>query len=221
MQVNADFSQRVSAHAAGAEWIRSPTTGVERHMLDRLGGEVARATSIVRYAPGSTFHEHVHEGGEEILVLAGVLSDEHGDYGPGTYLRNPPGSRHSPRSTDGCLILVKLWQFIPDDDEPVEWFTKDDQFPIKVLHLFKHRMEAVHLERWAAGQEIVRAVPGGLELLVVEGGLEESGEEFAPLSWLRLPPGATLRARVGPTGCTVWTKSGHLDPPAGLRFFGT
>jgi len=31
----------------------SPLPGVERWMLDRVGGEVARATSLVRYAAGA------------------------------------------------------------------------------------------------------------------------------------------------------------------------
>src|SRR3954470_9992491 len=53
MELNADFSQRVVVHAARLPWVASPMPGVERRMLDRIGEEVARATSIVRYAPGS------------------------------------------------------------------------------------------------------------------------------------------------------------------------
>ena len=84
-------------------------------MLDRSGGEVARATSIVRYAPGARFDRHVHGGGEEILVLEGVFSDESGDHPAGTYLRNPPGSAHAPFSREGCVLFVKLWQFTAGD----------------------------------------------------------------------------------------------------------
>ncbi|GAL13613.1 hypothetical protein JCM19233_4618 [Vibrio astriarenae] len=51
--------------------------------LDRVGGEVARATSIVRYKPNSAFSPHTHDGGEEFFVLEGVFSDEHGDYPQG------------------------------------------------------------------------------------------------------------------------------------------
>ena len=69
MEINADFSQRVVVHAAQLPWVPSPMAGVERRMLDRIGDEVARATSIVRYAPGSQFSPHTHGGGEEFLVL--------------------------------------------------------------------------------------------------------------------------------------------------------
>lgn len=53
MELNADFSKRVAVHAAEIPWKASPMPGVDRRMLDRIGDEVARATSIVRYAPGS------------------------------------------------------------------------------------------------------------------------------------------------------------------------
>ena len=119
MELNADFLQRVAVHAAQLPWTPSPMAGVHRRMLDRIGDEVARATSIVRYAPHSHFSPHTHGGGEEFLVLDGVFSDEHGDFGPGTYVRNPPGSRHTPGSAKGCTILVKLRQMDPDDQEHV------------------------------------------------------------------------------------------------------
>ena len=71
--VNTDFSQRVVIHSKHLPWIKSPMPGVDRRALDRVGGEVARATSIVRYAAGSKFSGHVHSGGEEFIVLEGVF----------------------------------------------------------------------------------------------------------------------------------------------------
>jgi len=117
MQLNSDFSRRVVVLPAQYHFVDSPLAGVSRMMLDRAGNEVARATSIVRYAAGSGYIGHTHDGGEEILVLDGVFSDEHGDYPPGTYLRNPPGTSHQPFSRDGCSLLVKLWQFAADDNK--------------------------------------------------------------------------------------------------------
>src|SRR5499427_5493167 len=119
MALNADFSQRVAVHAAQLPWVASPIAGVDRRMLDRIGDEVARATSIVRYAPASRFSAHTHGGGEEFLVLDGVFQDEHGDYPAGSYVRNPPTSRHTPGSAPGCVLFVKLWQFDSDDRTPV------------------------------------------------------------------------------------------------------
>ena len=115
MKINADFGARVAVHAARIDWVPSPVKGVERKMLDRIGDEVARATSIVRYAPGSRFSAHTHDGGEEFLVLDGVFQDEHGDFAAGSYVRNPPESHHAPGSVPGCTIFVKLRQFDPKD----------------------------------------------------------------------------------------------------------
>ncbi len=115
MELNHDFARRAAVHAAGIAWAPSPIAGIERRMLDRIGDEVARATSIVRYAPHSRFSTHTHGGGEEFLVLDGVFEDEHGGYPAGSYVRNPPSSRHTPGSASGCVLFVKLWQLDPAD----------------------------------------------------------------------------------------------------------
>ena len=106
--INSDFAQRVVVHSAKIPWIASPIVGVDRRMLDRIGDEIARATSVVRYAPKSRFSAHIHGGGEEFLVLDGVFQDEHGDFPVGSYIRNPPTSSHTPGSETGCKIFVKL-----------------------------------------------------------------------------------------------------------------
>ena len=186
-------------------------------MLDRIGDEVARATSIVRYAPNSRFSAHTHDGGEEFLVLDGVFSDEHGDFPAGFYIRNPPTSHHVPGSGPGCTIFVKLWQFDLDDRTHVRLDTANMRFSpasgrsgVEIMPLFEDSREAVRLERWEPGVDLALSVPGGIELLVLSGGFSEGGEGFAPQSWLRLPVGATLTARAGAAGCTLWVKTGHL-----------
>jgi len=191
--------------------------GVHRRLLDRIGDEVARATSIVRYAPGSRFSPHVHDGGEEFLVLDGVFQDEHGDYPAGSYVRNPPTSRHTPGSSAGCTIFVKLWQFNPADRTEVRMVTTGRAFaPAKdrpsmsILPLFEDAVEQVRLEEWAPGARVDIPAPGGLELLVLGGSFDEQGEHSTEQSWLRLPPGASFTGVAGSTGCRVWVKSGHL-----------
>lgn len=222
MELNTDFSRRAVVHSAALPWVASPMPGVERRMLDRVGGEVARATSIVRYAPGSAFSAHVHDGGEEFLVLEGVFQDESGDYPAGTYVRNPPQSSHTPRSELGCTIFVKLWQFEPADRRHVVVDTSGAIFtPVRgrdgvaVVALYHDSVEDVRLERWRPGSTIELGLPGGGEFLVLEGSFEEH-ETFGATSWLRLPPGATLHGRAGADGCTVWVKTGHLTMPRGL-----
>ena len=217
MELNADFSARVVVHAACCAWVPSPIAGVERRMLDRIGEEVARATSIVRYARESRFSAHTHDGGEEFLVLEGVFQDEHGDYPAGSYVRNPPASAHTPGSGSGCILFVKLWQFAPDDCTHVRIDTASlpflpapDRAGVETVPLFCDADEYVRLERWMPGTSVLLPIPGGAELLVLDGGLEEGGEHFEPLSWLRLPVGSTLQARARSSGCKMWIKTGHL-----------
>ncbi|MCR9222209.1 MAG: cupin domain-containing protein [Alphaproteobacteria bacterium] len=225
MEINAEFDRRALVHSADEPWVASPMAGVERRMLDRIGAEVARATSVVRYAPGSAFSPHTHGGGEEFLVLDGVFQDEHGDYPAGTYVRNPPTSRHTPGSVPGCVILVKLWQFDPDDRTPVRIETAGkpgapaaDRPGASVLPLFEDERESVRIESWAAGSRQRLDGHGGLELFVLDGALEEAGARLKPGSWLRLPPSAPLDAAAGPQGARLWVKTGHLrerpKPPA-------
>jgi hypothetical protein len=227
VQLNADFSRRAVVHAAALDWIASPMAGVERKMLDRIGEEVARATSIVRYAPASHFSPHVHGGGEEFLVLEGVFQDEHGDFPAGSYVRNPPRSSHTPGSAAGCTILVKLWQFDPADRTPVQIDGKSlglvplpGRPGVTAATLHEDTRETVRLEHWAPGSTIDHLSSGGIELFCLEGSFTEGGERFSPWSWLRLPVGATLRAVAGFDGCRLWIKEGHLrfvtaaPPPA-------
>jgi anti-sigma factor ChrR (cupin superfamily) len=105
LKLNADLSQRCVVDGNALAWQTSPSPLVHRRLLERDGGEIARATSIVRYDAGATFALHEHGLGEEILVLDGTLGDEFGDYGPGTYLKNPPGSSHAPFLWAGAPCL--------------------------------------------------------------------------------------------------------------------
>ena len=107
MRLNADFSKRAVIRPNDYEWVPSPMPGVERMMLDRIGDEVARATSLVRYAPDSTFSPHTHDGGEEFLVLEGEFGDEHALYPAGTYVRNPIVQPRSPTRGE-CEVPIGL-----------------------------------------------------------------------------------------------------------------
>jgi quercetin dioxygenase-like cupin family protein len=215
MELNADFTQRAVVHAANLPWQASPIPGVERRMLDRIGDEVARATTIVRYAPQSQFSPHTHGGGEEFLVLEGVFQDEHGDYPVGTYVRNPPNSMHTPGSESGCMIFVKLWQFDPDDRTQITIDTNQQTFianpdrpGVRQLELFRDDRETVRLEHWNANVNVELSALKGLEVFVVQGSFVEGGELFQQDSWLRLPARSTFCANAGAEGCQIWLKSG-------------
>lgn len=224
ISLNADWALRAEAHPELGRWVDSPLPGVQRRLLHRLGGEQALATSLVRYQPGSVFSAHVHDAGEEFLVLEGVFEDEHGRYPAGSYVRNPPGSRHCPRSSGGCLLFVKLRQFELDDRLAVRVHVPDlpaQADPLlpaltwRLLHQDAH--EQVRVETWAPGLQVDRPLPDGAELLVLQGSLTEGGAAFQALAWLRLPAGSRLTAQAGSEGASVWIKLGHLGAPRDKR----
>lgn len=217
MKINANFDERVVVHSQKTEWLNSPMPGVSRRPLDRVGDEVARATTIVRYAPNSHFSPHVHTGGEEFIVLEGVFQDEHGDFPVGSYIRNPPQSRHKPGSDSGCVIFVKLWQFELEDRIHVRLNTRFMQaIPhkelsgISVTPLYLDETEEVANFNFDANVELEMKVGDGAEIFVLEGELTEGTDRLVKHSWLRIPVDGTLNIKAGAAGVTIWIKQGHL-----------
>ncbi|MCK0095048.1 cupin domain-containing protein [Yoonia sp. F2084L] len=214
MELNANFTQRVLLQSHDTGWSPSPMPGVDRRMLDRIGDEVARATSIVRYAPGSQFSAHTHTGGEEFIVLEGVFQDEHGDYPAGTYVRNPPTTSHTPGAAEGCTIFVKLWQFDPDDrtqfrvEMDTNLTTAGPGLMAKTLH--QDTRETVRFIALEAGALLAETPQGGAEVLIIAGDGVDAGEKLHTGAWLRLPQGAPVHITAGDQGAKLWIKTGHL-----------
>jgi anti-sigma factor ChrR (cupin superfamily) len=216
MKLHADFSQRVVVNSNSLDWVDSPMNGVQRRMLERDGDEVARATSIVRYAPNSYFSAHTHGGGEEFLVLEGTFSDEYGDYPAGTYVRNPVGSSHTPFSKEGCTILVKLWQMHPDDQQRVAIATHKTPWAdglvagLQVIPLHSYGSENVALMKWAAGTKFQPHIHrGGEEILVLDGIFEDEFGTYPQGTWLRSPSGSR-HTPFSRAGCLIYVKVGHF-----------
>ncbi|MEM6666773.1 MAG: cupin domain-containing protein [Pseudomonadota bacterium] len=216
MRIHADFSKRAVVRPGDVEFVPSPLPGVERMMLDRIGDEMARATTIVRYAEGSYFDPHTHGGGEEFYVLEGVFSDQHGDYPAGTYVRNPIGSSHKPFSKDGTTIFVKLHQFDEGDTEQKVIRTQDEVFRpglvdgISVLPLHEYGDEHVALVRWEPGTRFPGHMhPGGEEILVLEGTFQDEFGDYPKGTWLRNPPGS-MHNPFSEEGTLLYVKAGHL-----------
>jgi hypothetical protein len=216
MKLHTDLSKHANAFFTQSTWIPSPIKEVSRKMLERDGGEVATAATLVSYEPNSYFSSHVHTGGEEFLVLQGIFADEHGDYPVGTYMRNPVGTSHAPVVKEGCIILVKLGQYQKGDHTPVHINTQNKDFitdpdrqgvQFQALHSFKK--ENVQLEKWQENSAIKLENTGGIEILVVDGNFIHNGINYEKFDWLRLPIGEQLYATIGKQRCKVWIKTGH------------
>ena len=217
VQINADETARCVVNSEQLDWLASPQSQVQRRLLARDGGEVARATSIVRYAPGARFTAHLHALGEEILVLEGTLSDELGDYGPGSYLKNPPGSSHAPFSVDGCTLFVKLRHLQPQDSERVVVDTRQARWRqgmvegLTVLPLSDFGTTHTALVRWAPGTFFnPHRHYGGEEIFVVEGVFEDEHGRYPQGCWIRSPH-LSQHQPFSREGCLILVKTGHLQ----------
>ena len=215
--VNADLRLRVAVDSLAMEWTPSPGGHVLRKRVHLSGpAEAGQVTSVVRYQPGASFPAHDHPGGEEILVLEGVFSDEHGDWPAGTYLLNPEGFRHAPFSREGCLLFVKLRQFPGTDRRHVAIQTTDEPWQRSVrksvswkkLYAQEPYSDHMRLEAWDAPAELGQLnFRQGAELLVLKGYFEDRLGRYATGTWLRIPAGSSI----SPTSndyCELYIKEG-------------
>lgn len=213
--LNMNFDERLAINTQVQEWQASPSSTVWRKPLEREAKESGHTTSVVKYEPGASFKQHSHPYGEEIFVLEGVFSDEHGDYPAGTYLRNPPGSKHSPFSKEGCVILVKLNQFDKRDlaevrvnTNTVGWLQGQGGLKVMPLHSFEH--EHVALVKWPSG-EVFKPHKhfGGEEIFVLSGTFKDEHGEYPKGTWIRSPHMSQHHPYVDEE-TVIWVKTGHL-----------
>ncbi|MEH6649213.1 MAG: cupin domain-containing protein [Motiliproteus sp.] len=215
MMLNMDFGQRVVIDTKLQPWQPSPMAGVWRKPLAREEAEQGHATSVVRYDPGSHFSSHKHPAGEEILVLEGTFSDQFGDFGPGSYFRNPPGTEHAPFSEQGCTLLVKLHQFTEGDNSQLnidtrhgDWLPGQGRLQVMPLHSFGP--EQVALVRWPAGERFQSHRHfGGEEIFVLSGEFCDEFGRYPAGSWIRSPHMSQHHPYVEEE-TLIWVKVGHL-----------
>ena len=218
--INGDLSRRAMMNGNDIEWQPSPSGTVWRKRLHLVGSaEAGQVTSIVRYEPGSSFPQHDHPEGEEILVLEGVFSDEHGDWPAGTYLLNPEGFRHAPFSQEGCLIFVKLRQYGGQGRHHVVIDTKAETWHpgghpgVEIQNLYQDPgfPEVMRLERWAPGTLLEPMThKHGIEFLVLKGAFADENGHYQAQTWLRLPPNSSHQPR-SDQGCVLYVKSGAVS----------
>ena len=221
--INGDMSQRVVVAVNAMEWQASPSGTVWRKRVHLVGGvESGQVTSVVRYRPNATYPVHDHPDGEEIFVLQGTFSDEHGDWQAGTYLLNPEGFRHAPFSQDGCVLLVKLRQYagvgrrhVAACIDDMDWqVTAHTGIRTKVLYADPAFPDETQLEHWAAGTAPGTWVSsGGVEIFVLSGSFEDEHGVYGEHTWLRIPAGGK-QTPTSSQGCELYVKTGAL---AGLR----
>lgn len=214
-----DVERFAAAHTDEMGWQPSPSPTVWRKRVERIGpAEAGRVTALVRYDAGSRFHSHPHPGGEEIFVLQGTFSDEHGDYEAGTHLLNPEGFEHAPFSRDGCVIFVKLRQYAGADRPQQNVQRRESSWRpghvegVETLPLYSQPgyPETIRLERYMPRAALPeRSAPGGREVFVISGSYTDEHGAYREGSWARYPAAVSHTAKTS-EGCVLYVKEGHL-----------
>lgn len=217
--INGDLSVRAFVDTARMDWAPSPSGSVWRKRVHLVGpSESGQVTSIVRYEPKSNFPTHDHPEGEEIVVLDGVFSDEHGDWPAGTYLLNPEGFRHTPFSEPGCLLFVKLRQFPGTERRHVAMDTRKASWEPCSMPGVTHKplyqqagfSDVMRLERWEPNSDLgIVSYEQGVELFVLEGEFFDEAGTYTAGCWLRMPVGSKHSPR-STNGCTLYIKRSGL-----------
>ena len=191
--LNMNFDERIVIETHQKPWIASPHAGVWRKPLAREDAEKGHATSLVKFEAGASFSEHDHPLGEEIFVLSGTFSDQSGNYQAGCYFRNPEGFIHAPYSKEGCVLLVKLHQFKPGDNEHVVIQTDKTQWSqgiggLEVMSLHSYQGESTALVKWPKGERFqAHRHFGGEEIFVIKGEFIDEHGRYPQGTWLRNP----------------------------------
>ncbi len=216
--LNQNFNNKAIVDSNSSKSVTSPCNGVSRILLERNEDtEYAISTTLVEFAPNSSFDEHTHDFGEELLVLEGVFSDEHGDYPAGTYLRNPHGSRHTPFSKVGCKLLVKLRQFQKFDVKKIKINTKNEKWlpglveglSVMPLHNFEH--ESTALVKWKPNTKFnLHKHYGGEEIFVISGTFYDEFGKYPKYTWIRSPHMSQHQPFTLNEGALIFVKTGHL-----------
>ncbi len=212
---NLDYSKRLVIDTSKKAVEPSDLPGVDRIPLEREKPDSGITTSVVRYEAGTKFAKHIHPGGEEIFVIEGELSDEFGVYQAGTYIRNPPGSHHSPFSSIGCKLFVKLNQFQQRDSKRVVINTTEKEWlpgfgDLQVIPLAEFGSESTTLVKWPDGAAFIpHTHSGGEEIFVLEGTFIDENGEYPTGTWIRSPHLSNHNPFVI-EGCTILVKVGHM-----------
>lgn len=211
-EINANFHLPVSVKTNVFDWQGFTKAGIRQRSLERLVGRHSRLTAVAQFAAGQVFKKIAHEHGVEFLVLSGKFSDEHGDYGVGSYVRNPAAAYRMPFTRDGCTVLLKVGRFQLLDQKRVVVNTRDSHRKWKAtgepgvscldLHQFSEQHVSLHkirAECWIT----FKCLNLALEIFVIEGDISVSGSHYEAGTWLRYPPGSRIKVR-SKHGCCLY-----------------
>jgi len=219
-EVNADANKVAFMDTRTMEWSDTEWQGIQRKVLEFVNhAKMGRETSILKFLPGASLPTTSWDERLDFFVIDGSCSDEHGNYGKHTFVRQPPGTRHTLRSESGCTLYAK-WRIpikndstrILIDAQSAKWM----EFPHRgadVLHLYPNkdgietgRIGHVHTNRQLPSHD--HSI--GEETLVLEGVLKDEYASYEAGTWFRMPCGKPHAPYTQDQRCKMLIREGDL-----------
>ncbi len=219
--VHDDFNKRIVVKPNDYSWTSLSIPGIQHMTLDRIGGKLNCATTLVRYTQDSGIPENIHYGDLEFFVLDGTLTDEHGEYSSGAYVRNPKGTCSPPSiAAKGSTLFMKSHPFPKNDKQHTVIDTEKATWRpgvvegLQVMPLHEYEGEHVALVRWAPHTQFnLHSHRGGEEILVLEGVFYDEYDCYPTGTWIRSPHLSRHTPFTKEEGALIYVKVGHLVSP--------
>lgn len=215
-QLNIDFERVVVVNTEELPWLPMTGEGVTQRLLEKIGTDICRTTTIIRCLAGSPIPAHALDQGEEIIVLEGEYTDELGVYPAGSYIKNSKGAQRTSITKIGCVLFVKQGHLQQDDTERVVVDVANSDWRqglvagLSVMPLSEFKGEHNALVRWQPGTVFTAHRHwGGEEIYVIEGVFEDEFGRYPKGTWVRNPH-LSQHAPFSREGCTIFVKVGHL-----------
>ncbi len=219
-EINADCTNLVIVRPDEMVWENTGAEGVSKVVLERLNHtEFGRETVLLRLAPGTHLSPEVLKERIEIFVVEGTFSDGHGEYGPQTFVMNPPGTNYRAASASGCVLYVKHLRGFSDGAERIvtnletaPWTPFGDRVA-EVVHFYKEpdRDVTARVGRvYPQAQIMEHDHPGGEEVLILDGVFSDQFGDGKPGTWLRYPIGLAHAPYSGPEGALIYIRDGDV-----------
>ncbi len=109
-----DQARRVIDTTRESKWLPGPENNTEVYPLHMWDTE---SVFLIRWTATASVKPTLNPIGEEILVLAGTLTDQYGSYPAGSWIRNPVSAWQNWTADEGTVIYYKNGHFPKESNE--------------------------------------------------------------------------------------------------------
>jgi anti-sigma factor ChrR (cupin superfamily) len=200
LDLHGNLDELVVVETARLAWQPTEDEGIFKKSFELIrAANNGREACLYKYQPGTRLGDRLFEGRIEILVIEGHLSMNGTDHGAGSYLRVPPGVKVDLESNEGCVFFFRYRAGVGNEKSHLELDTNDrsqwqtwggrgnQRIPLEdpaepnvgawLGYMFPEHQSPEHDH------------PGGEEVLILYGELDDHTVTCGGGTWVRYPIG--------------------------------